>query len=287
VPELDSDWGPVSSCCAGPVSSTSGPPACIHGTGPTVLLINGATGGAEQWSPIVPRLARDCTVVAHDRRGFSRSPRPPGWTATSVDEQADDAAALLRALDLGPAVVVGHSAGASIVCSLVVRHAELVRHGLFYEPPLVTVVDHGQHVIAELRARVEQARVEGGYRRAMERIIWRGFFGDEITDQPFASLAPMERDRALDNGEVFFPIELPVFAGFVPDRDRLRASRVPLTVVLSNLNRDTWFGEAARWLVDGTGAHQYALPGGHAGFVTDPEAFVQLVTRIANPPNPC
>jgi hypothetical protein len=39
--------------------------------------------------------------------------------------------------------------------------------------------------------------------------------------------------------------------------------------------------------VHGTGAHQSALPGGHAGFVTDPEAFVQLVTRIAKPPNRC
>ena len=35
-------------------------------------------------------------VVSYDRRGYSRSPRPADWTTTSVDEQADDAAALLR-----------------------------------------------------------------------------------------------------------------------------------------------------------------------------------------------
>jgi pimeloyl-ACP methyl ester carboxylesterase len=255
----------------------------VHGTGPTVVLISGATGGAEQWTLVVPPLARGCTVVTYDRRGFSRSPRPPGWTATSVEEQADDAAALLRTVDLAPAVVVGHSAGASILCSLIARHGEVVRHALCYEPPLVAVVGNGEHIVAELRARVEQARAEGGYRGAMERIIWRGFFGDEVADRLFASFSPAELDRVLANGDVFFPLEMPVFMSFAPDRDRLRKSGVPLTVALSQVNRDTWFGEAARWLAKGTGANRTGLPGGHAGFVSHPEAFVELVTRIAQP----
>jgi pimeloyl-ACP methyl ester carboxylesterase len=72
-------------------------------------------------------VAQELTVVTYDRRGFSRSPRPDGWAASSVAEQADDDAGLLWALDLTPAVVVGHSAGGSIAYSLVVRHPEVVR----------------------------------------------------------------------------------------------------------------------------------------------------------------
>lgn len=93
----------------------------VRGTGPSLLLITGGTGDAGEWEGVAPDLAADFTVVSYDRRGFSRSPRPDGWTATSLDEQADDAAALLRALHLAPAAVIGESSGAAIACALVAR----------------------------------------------------------------------------------------------------------------------------------------------------------------------
>jgi alpha-beta hydrolase superfamily lysophospholipase len=73
-----------------------------------VLLISGGMGDAGQWAPVAPTLAEEFTVVTYDWRGFSRSPRPDGWTATSVAELADDAAALLRDCDLAPAAVSAH-----------------------------------------------------------------------------------------------------------------------------------------------------------------------------------
>jgi len=95
-----------------------------------VLFITGATGDAGEWDGVAPTLARHFAVVTYDRRGMSRSPRPVDWTATSMAEQADDAAALLRALDVSPAVVVGHSGGGSIACELVARHPGAVRHAV-------------------------------------------------------------------------------------------------------------------------------------------------------------
>lgn len=62
-------------------------------------------------------------------------------------------------------------------------------------------------------------------------------------DRRFSSFTPAERDRVLANGDVFFPLELPVFATFVPDRGRIQASGVPLSVVLSERNRDSWCAE--------------------------------------------
>jgi pimeloyl-ACP methyl ester carboxylesterase len=218
-------------------------------------------------------------VVTYDRRGMSRSPRPAGWAATSVTEMADDAAALLRALDLAPAVVVGHSGGASVACGLVVRHPELVRHAVLYEPPLLAMVPDGEALVAGLRAAAEQAMTEGGPRHAMEAFI-RGNAGDEVADQWFESLDPTDRDRILDNGAVFFAIELPAFAAFVPDPQGMRASGVALTVVAGEQNRDTWMGAAAAWLAAGTGASLVELPGGHGGFVSHLQEFIELVRRI-------
>ncbi len=63
----------------------------VRGSGPALLLITGGTGDADEWAQVAPTLAEDFTVVTYDRRGFSRSTRSDGWTATSMAEQADDA----------------------------------------------------------------------------------------------------------------------------------------------------------------------------------------------------
>jgi pimeloyl-ACP methyl ester carboxylesterase len=251
----------------------------VRGSGPVLLLISGGGDDAGQWSHIAPVLAAQFMVVTYDRRGLSRSPRPAGWTVTSVEEQADDAAALLRALNLTPALVVGHSAGASIACGLVARHPDVVRHAVSYEPPLLAVVSNSEEVVGGFRAMVDQAMAEGGPRRAMEVFI-RANAGDAAYESWFASLDPAYLERVFANAATFFSIELPAFARFIPDRDRLRASDVPLTVVVGEDNKDTWYGAAAHWLVEGTGATLVELPGGHGGFVTNQDEFVALVSRI-------
>ena len=53
---------------------------------------------------------------------------------------------------MAPAVVVGHSGGGSVACSLVARHPAVVRHAVIYEPPLSAVVPDGAEVIADYRA---------------------------------------------------------------------------------------------------------------------------------------
>jgi pimeloyl-ACP methyl ester carboxylesterase len=252
----------------------------VRGSGPALLFITGGTGDAGEWAQVAPVLADGRTVVTYDRRGMSRSPRPDGWTATSMAEQADDAAGLLRALELTPAVVVGHSGGASIAASLVARHPELVAHAVLYEAPLLAVAPGGAAVVAGFRSLIDQAMAEGGPRRAME-LFMRANAGDEVVDQLFASIPPAELDRILGNGAVLFELELPMFAAFVPDRDAIRASGVPLTVVVGAENRDTWYGAAAAWLAEGTGAELVVFPGGHGGPFTHPEAFVELVRGVA------
>jgi pimeloyl-ACP methyl ester carboxylesterase len=252
----------------------------VRGDGPPLLLITGGTGDAGEWAAVAPVLAEDLTVVTYDRRGMSRSPRPDGPAATSMPEQADDAAGLLRALGLASVTVVGHSGGASIACELVARHPRLVRHAVLYEAPLVAALAEGAAVVAGWRAAVDPAMAEGGPRRALEAFM-RANAGDEVVDLLLAVAPPAELDRILGNGARFFELELPMFAGFVPDRDALRASGVPLTVVVGAENRDTWYGAAARWLAEGTGAELVELPGGHGGIVSDPRAFVELVRGVA------
>jgi pimeloyl-ACP methyl ester carboxylesterase len=120
----------------------------LRGSGPSLLFISGATGDAGHWTGVADTLADACTVITYDRRGNSRSPRPPGWTSTTVDEQADDAAALLRGLDLAPAIAFG----VSTALSLAIRHPAVLRGVVFHEPSLLTGVTQAADIRAQRRA---------------------------------------------------------------------------------------------------------------------------------------
>lgn len=59
-------------------------------------------------------------VVAHDRRGHGRSSQP--WEGNDMDHYADDLAAVLEALDLKDATLVGFSTGGGEVARYIGRH---------------------------------------------------------------------------------------------------------------------------------------------------------------------
>src|SRR6516225_875663 len=81
-----------------------------HGTGTPVVLIHGYPLSGRAWDRQVPALlAAGHRVITYDRRGFGNSSQP----ATGYDYAtfAADLHALLEALDLRDAVLVGHPTG--------------------------------------------------------------------------------------------------------------------------------------------------------------------------------
>lgn len=98
----------------------------IAGSGSPVLLLH---GGLQNFESAYARQRREWagarTVVGIDQRGHGRSPddeRP-----FSYQGMADDTAAVLRSLALGPVDVVGHSDGGDVALILASRYPELVR----------------------------------------------------------------------------------------------------------------------------------------------------------------
>ena len=96
-----------------------------QGTGPDVLLIAGLGDPAEAWQFQLDGLADRYRLIAYDNRGMGRTPLPA--EPFSVATLADDAAALLRMLDVPVAHVAGFSGGSAIAQELALRHPELVR----------------------------------------------------------------------------------------------------------------------------------------------------------------
>ena len=95
------------------------------GQGPDVLLIAGLGDPAEAWQAQLDGLADRYRLTAYDNRGTGRTPLPDG--PLSVAGMADDAAAILRALDVPAAHVAGFSGGSAIAQELALRHPERVR----------------------------------------------------------------------------------------------------------------------------------------------------------------
>jgi len=96
------------------------------GSGPPIAFLH---GGLQNFSSAYARqrddLARSHTVIGIDQRGHGRSAddeRPFSYTG-----MAEDTAAVLRRLALGPVDVVGHSDGGNVALILASRHPELVR----------------------------------------------------------------------------------------------------------------------------------------------------------------
>jgi len=101
-----------------------------QGEGPPILLIPPAGSTASTWGSLVTDLAGAGRVIAYDRRGYTRS---GGEVIRSAAEHARDAAAILDALEAGPTVLVGTSAGATIALDLTVRRPDLVHAVVVHE----------------------------------------------------------------------------------------------------------------------------------------------------------
>lgn len=100
----------------------------IHGEdqgGVPVILLHGAYMVIPAMEPLLSGLAATRQVIAVEAQAHGRTAdidRP-----ITYEHMADDTAALIRRLGLGPVDVVGYSMGAATGLQLVIRHPDLVR----------------------------------------------------------------------------------------------------------------------------------------------------------------
>lgn len=155
----------------------------VRGSGPPALFVQGlGYGGGDGWGPALDLLAEDFLVVSFDNRGFGGSDRPPG--PYSVAELAGDAAAVLDAVGLRRAHVVGVSLGGMVAQEFALDRPERVdRLVLVSTTPGV----HGQPTPSRttslmleapglapsvaLRRFVENALADGASGELVERIV--------------------------------------------------------------------------------------------------------------------
>jgi pimeloyl-ACP methyl ester carboxylesterase len=134
-------------------------------------------------------------------------------------EQAEDAAALLGALELSGAVVGGVGFGALVALDLALRHAHLVRAMAAVDPPLYAFVPEANEELAEQRRVLQDSMATGGPDAAVE--AWLA-----------GRAAPDAIARAKASHRGFFA-DYAGLASWPVTRGQLRSLAMPVAVVTS------------------------------------------------------
>lgn len=91
---------------------------------PPLLLIPGAFMATTSMTPWVNAFVDSRAIIVYDQQGHGRT--PDTTRGMSYEQFADDAAALLRALQVERAAVLGYSQGGGVALQLAIRHPSMV-----------------------------------------------------------------------------------------------------------------------------------------------------------------
>jgi magnesium chelatase accessory protein len=89
---------------------------------PVIVLLHGTGSSSHSWRDVAPLLALRHSVFVMDLPGHAFTTMPPN-AAQSLAGMAHNVTALLRALNIAPTVMVGHSAGAAVAARMILDQA--------------------------------------------------------------------------------------------------------------------------------------------------------------------
>ena len=255
-----------------------------HGSGPLMVMVPGATGGADAFRMVTEHLAAHYTVIIYDRRGFSRSQLDGRQDYDRrLETDADDVRRLIEHVSDESAIVFGGSSGAIIALEVLARHPSVVRTLVSHEPPTVRLLADGQKWI-DFFQEVYDLYSQSGVELALNK----------FRDQAFAELDRQAMARApkneytLANATYWFEHELRQYPAVELDLDALKAHAQRIVLVAGRESRGYPSYEVNVELGQKLGRDVVGLPGGHIGFVTEPAAFVseflQALARTGHGP---
>jgi 3-oxoadipate enol-lactonase len=245
------------------------------GSGPAMLFIHGMAGFAGVWADQMARFSATFHCVAYDRRGHSRSPKGT-VTQESVELHADDAAALIEALQLAPVVLVASSGGARISIDLLRRYPELVRGAALSEPPVFALSPSvGVEFMSQVKPAVDKALSSGQPQTAVD-----AFF--HVIDPMFWDHAPDERKAAYRANlpAMLADLQQPLYRVRTAD---LRGIERPCLMMYGSASLK-WFIEIAK-IVAGAIPNcrlQEIAGAGHATYAARPSEFAAAVSEFVS-----
>ena len=241
------------------------------------MLVHGAAVDSRMWRPQLTGLADDFAVVAWDEPGAGRSSDVPADFALA--DYAHCLAALVVALDLGPAHVAGLSWGGTVALELYRHHPGLVA-------TLILVDTYagwkGSLPAEEVRARVEGVRqMLAAADHVFDPTLPGLFAGD-----PPAEFVPLleEMAAAVRPGSMRTALLL---MGEADLRDVLSRIAVPTLLVWGELDARSPLTVASQFEEAIPDAKLVVIPGaGHVSNLEQPELFNDAVREFCRAHSP-
>lgn len=252
----------------------------MDGGGLPVLLLHGFTGTARTWRHHLDGLAPRHLVVAPDLLGHGRSDAPVDPARHALGEQAADLAALLAAVGIERADVVGYSMGARLALRLAADHPGRVDRLVLESPS------------AGIAAPDERARRREADERLARRLETDGLaaFVDAWEAQPvFASHAELPAAERAEMRQARLSHDPRGLAASLrgagqgtmePLGERLPRLRHP-TLVIAGERDDVGRRRAAAVASAIPGARSVSVRGaGHTPHLERPRAFARLLSTF-------
>ncbi|PYR67075.1 MAG: hypothetical protein DMF87_19045 [Acidobacteria bacterium] len=109
------------------------------GSGPPLVMLHGLSGNLAVWHlGMVPLLQDSFRITTYDLRGHGKSSVPPSGYSTR--DMAQDLLALMDALEIETADLLGHSFGADVVLHFALLHPHRARKLILIEPGIPALV---------------------------------------------------------------------------------------------------------------------------------------------------
>lgn len=138
-----------------------------HGTGDALMLISGTGGTCDSWRPYqVPAFSQHYQVIIFDHRGVGRSDKPD--EPYSTRGFAADAVALLDALDIERAHIMGQSMGGRVAQWIALDFSKRVRSLILSSSGSGKYAPHAE-VLRGLPLKQTESMIELGYERWWEK----------------------------------------------------------------------------------------------------------------------
>jgi pimeloyl-ACP methyl ester carboxylesterase len=247
------------------------------GEGPLLAFVHGAGDDGRVWQPQLAELADEFTVVAWDEPGAGRSSDVPA--DFGLTEYANCLAALIEAVELGPAHVAGLSWGGTVVLELYRHHPELVG--------TLILADTYAGWKGSLSEEDVRARVEGAHRmlaapaEELDPTLRGLFVGD-----PPAEFVSLLADMAADVRPESFRVALLVMAE-ADERDLLPRITVPTLLIWGEQDVRSPLSVARQFERAIPDAQLVVIPrAGHFSNLERPEEFNDAVREFCRTHSP-
>lgn len=218
----------------------------VHGEdkGEPLVLIPGLSADVSDYGRIIAELAKHYRVIAFDNRGAGRSDKPDA--PYSIAMMADDASALLDALGIGAAHIVGTSMGGRIAVDLALRHPQHVRSLILVSTAM----------------------------RPASHTLWRRLMLDVIPRIPL-----LRRSRKYPQPSYAFVRQRAASRSYDATA-RLNEIHVPTLILHGKHDRTAPLALAEEMHAGIAGSRMIVVPGGHIFFFLRPKQLVDAIFQF-------